>query len=62
MPTNEQLKQQYNVEAQMMKDRLIDTIMKLINEFSQDWNRVTGKLQEIKKEEEQQDKLNKKLS
>lgn len=56
---NEKIKAHLQQEAQIAKDRLIDNFIKLVNDFSLDWNRITAKLAEIKKEEEN-DKLNQK--
>lgn len=57
--TNDQIKNALNQDSQILKDRFIDAHIRLMNDFQLDWNRITGKLAEINKEESQQDKLNK---
>ena len=55
----EVVKQELNQQAQIMKDRFIDEILKKTNEFSQDWNRIMGKKAELDAKEKADDKLNK---
>jgi len=52
-------KNELNLEAQKLKDRFIDSMLKKFAEFSQDWNALVGKLSSLETSEMKNDKLNK---
>lgn len=53
------IKAEINAEANAMKDRLIDDILRRTNQFTQDWNATMAKLARLEEKKQAGDKLNK---
>ena len=49
-----------NQDAQQRKDKFVNDMIRVGEEFKQEWTALNNKLIELEKEESQQDKVNKK--
>lgn len=51
-------KQELNQEAQIKKDRVLDDILRLVQQFMADWTGLQNKMAESDKQQQELDKLN----
>ena len=51
-------KNELNVEAAKMKDRFIDDMLRMFNQFTVNWNELTQKLAALDQTKRKEDKIN----
>ena len=53
-----EIKQGFEQEAQIAKDRFIDDLIRRVNQFTQDWQGIIAKVGKIDEGQQKADKLN----
>ena len=53
-----EIKQGFEQEAQITKDRFIDDLIRRMNQFTQDWQSIISKVGKIDESQQKSDKIN----